>query len=183
MHFSICVSSLLSYINTCMSRKYVKLVKDLLAEKFVDARKIKPFASNLRDIPDNMYVELFINPTKKELGSAVRGIVLPSGDLYTLNTEAEINHDLAVIHVDILRVLRDQKLTPYDVDKNPDYGKNLTEFFAMQYNRESNMWGKGESYEPFTPKQEEQAKQFIVKAKEKNPGYNFTTERKQNNAR
>lgn len=154
-----------------MHGEFLKLVKQTLSEKFVTSGKIKPFATQ-----NYIYVELFVNPSKSELGTNTRGIILPTGDLYILSTPEQLGVEDAVIHIDIIRFIKSNKIS--DIYFSGDFNDRLKDFFAVLYDKQTNTWGRSESYTDLEVHQEIQATELITKAKEKNPSYNFTTEYK-----
>lgn len=130
-------------------------------EKFITGKNFKPAYDK------EEYFELFVNPTPKELKGIERGILLYSGDFYTI---APFEHYRDYIHLDIIRYLQSEKvLKNFKVKSHFD--SHINEFLAVsKFNDE---WYLSESYQ-YLPKI---ALDYMTNASKKNPRLNFIPKR------
>lgn len=153
----------------------------LFLEEFIDGARIKPHFG------PQTYLEIHRNPSRRDLGrnpNGTRGLILPSGNLYILKTKDE--DPLGVIHLDLIKVLRDRKALKVPKSFDPQkqgYESQLKNFLAVvyEYDKDHNLvWRHSESYDRETDKQIDNLRRYvgayIPRAEKKNPQFEFSPE-------
>lgn len=144
--------------------------KVILKEKFVTAADRVSYLSKHRSKPKTSYMEVFINPSRKETVTDARGLIDTKGNLYVMNNDPKNEF----IHIDLANFLHEKGIIPVKVNVDYGEGKFLKHFLGVQRVGNTNGFERAESYYGNTLKHfETKINGYIKKAQKKNPQWEF----------
>jgi hypothetical protein len=138
-----------------------------LNEKFLDGDNYYPIHGK-----NHIYIEIFINPSTKEVIKSARGIIDPNGNLYVVNTSY-------VLHSDIVRHLINKgHIKVPSFNERSLFDKYKNNFLGVQRHGNTKDFFVSASYDlDFYHSQSDVIEKYLSKVKKKNPLFNFIGKR------